>query len=152
MKFKGKILSLLIVASLVVSSMFSVGLAANYSDVDESSSYYQSISLLSALGLLKGYEDNTFKPDGDITRAEFAAVVVRAKGQEETAQSSQGDTIFEDVPGNFWGSGYINVATSLGIINGYGDGKFGPDDKVTYEQAVKMVVCALRYEPLALTK
>jgi hypothetical protein len=53
MKFKGKILSLLIVASLVVSSMFSVGLAANYSDVDESSSYYQSISLLSALGLLK---------------------------------------------------------------------------------------------------
>ncbi len=152
MKFKGKILSLLIVASLVVSSMFSVGLAANYSDVDESSSYYQSISLLSALGLLKGYEDNTFKPDGDITRAEFAAVVVRAKGQEETAQSSQGDTIFEDVPGNFWGSGYINVATSLGIINGYGDGKFGPDDKVTYEQAVKMVVCALGYEPLALSK
>ncbi|NLB80415.1 MAG: S-layer homology domain-containing protein, partial [Clostridiaceae bacterium] len=152
MKLKARILSLILATVLMLIGTGTTAFAANYSDVAEDSSYFQSISLLSALGLLKGYEDNTFKPDGDITRAEFAAVVVRALGQEDTAQSSIGQTQFNDVASDFWGSGYINVATNFGVINGYGDGNFGPQDNVTYEQAVKMVVCALGYEPLALSK
>lgn len=156
MKVRSRVLSLLLAITL---TFLSVGIittttaaAAGYSDVEENASYYQAVSLLSALGLLKGYEDGSFKPEGDITRAEFAAVVVRALGQEGTAESSKGATQFNDVAADFWGSGYINIATTLGIINGYGDGNFGPQDNVTYEQAVKMVVCALGYEVLALNK
>ncbi|MCK9478131.1 MAG: S-layer homology domain-containing protein [Firmicutes bacterium] len=152
MKVRVRVMSMLLAIMFVFFGIGVTSTAATYSDVKETSNYYQAVSLLSALGLLKGYEDGDFRPEGEITRAEFAAVVVRALGQEETSQSSQGATQFVDVANDFWGSGYINVATNFGIINGYGDGNFGPDDKVTYEQAVKMVVCALGYEPLALGK
>lgn len=73
-------------------------------------------------------------------------------GYESQAESSSGSTVFTDVPANHWASGYINVAQQMGIINGYGGGLFGPEDKVTYEQAVKMVVCALGYDLVAQGK
>ncbi|OQB13249.1 MAG: Surface layer protein precursor [Firmicutes bacterium ADurb.Bin193] len=152
MKLKSRLLSLILAATLVVGGFVTVGSAATFSDVDETKSYATAVSFLAALKLLKGYDGGTFKPDGDITRTEFAAVIVRALGQEPSATASMGKTQFTDVADDHWGSGYINVASSLGIINGFGDGTFGPEALVTYEQAVKMVVCALGYESLALSK
>ncbi len=151
MGFKSRIMSLLLATVLVITSFGSVAIAGSFSDVAADKSYASAISVLSALKLLKGYEDGSFRPEGDITRTEFAAVIVRALGQEDSATASTGKTAFDDVPADFWGSGYINVATSLGIIKGFGDGNFGPDQNVTYEQAVKMTVCALGYEQLAFS-
>lgn len=150
MRVKSKLISLVLALTLLIGSIGTVGYASAFSDVESSRNYSGAVSLLAALKLLEGYEDGTFRPDGDITRAEFATVVVRALGQGESAISAAGQTQFNDVAADFWGSGYINVASTLGIVNGYGDGNFGPNDKVTYEQAVKMMVCALGYEALAL--
>lgn len=149
MKFKSKLVSLVLALTMVLGSIGTIGFATTFSDVDSSKSYASAVSLLAALELLKGDGDGTFRPEGDITRAEFATVVVRTLGQEESAQAAAGQYTFDDVPTDSWASGFISVASTLGIISGYGDGNFGPEDNVTYEQAVKMLVCALGYEPMA---
>lgn len=137
---------------LAFSMMFSVVAFANYADVDADADYAGAVELLSALGILQGDDLGNFNPDNTITRAEYAAVVCRALGLENAANGAKGATQFTDVAADHWASGYINLATQNGIINGYGDGTFGPEDKVTYEQAVKMLVCALGFEPMAATK
>lgn len=137
---------------LAFSMMFSVVAFANYADVAADADYAGAVELLSALGILQGDDLGNFNPDNTITRAEFAAVVCRALGLENAANGAKGATQFTDVAADHWASGYINLATQNGIINGYGDGTFGPEDKVTYEQAVKMLVCALGFEPMAATK
>lgn len=149
MKFKSKLVSLVLALAMLLGSMGTIGFANTFSDVDSSKSYASAVSLLAALELLKGDGDGTFRPEGDITRAEFATVVVRTLGQDEAAQAAAGQYTFDDVPTDSWASGFISVASTLGIISGYGDGNFGPNDNVTYEQAVKMLVCALGYEPMA---
>lgn len=120
-----------------------------FNDVPQGSEYVESIETLTSLGLLKGYEDGTFKPQGTITRAEFATVIVRAKG---LGDPSPVNTIFTDVPSTHWASGYIKFAADLEIVKGFGDGIFKPDAPVTYEQAVKMIVASLGYEPLSIHK
>ncbi len=137
---------------LAFSMMFSVVAFANYADVDANADYAGAVELLSALDIIKGDDLGNFNPDNTITRAEYAAIVCRALGLENAANGAKGATRFVDVAADHWASGYINLATQNGIINGYGDGNFGPEDKVTYEQAVKMLVCALGFEPMAATK
>lgn len=105
--------------------------------------------LLQNLNILKGDESGNLNLTGDVTRAEFATFVVRMIGQEEVALATAGKQIFDDVAADHWGNGYIDVAYNAGIILGYGDGNFGPESPVTYEQAVKMIVCALGYGDLA---
>ena len=145
MKNLSKALALFVVVAMMLTSVMSV---AAFTDVDNGSTYARAINVDTALGLLNGYPDGTFQPEGSITRAEFAAVVVRMLGQEAQAAGSAAVTPYADVAADHWAAGYINIATQLGIINGYGDGNFGPEDPVLYEQAVKMVVIALGYGPV----
>lgn len=105
----------------------------------------EAAALLQSLNILKGDESGNLNLTGDVTRAEFATFVVRMIGQEEVALASAGKQIFDDVAADHWGNGYIDVAYNAGIILGYGDGNFGPEAPVTYEQAIKMIVCALGY-------
>ncbi|MBO4953945.1 MAG: S-layer homology domain-containing protein, partial [Clostridia bacterium] len=105
----------------------------------------EAAALLQSLNVLKGDESGNLNLTGDVTRAEFATFVVRMIGQEEVALASAGKQIFDDVAADHWGNGYIDVAYNAKIIQGYGDGNFGPDAPVTYEQAIKMIVCALGY-------
>ncbi len=148
MKNLKKVLALV----LAFSMMLSVVAFASYNDVDADADYAGAVELLSALNIIKGDDLGNFNPDNTITRAEFAAIVCRAKGLENAAEGAKGVTAFVDVAADHWAAGYINLATQNGIINGYGDGNFGPEDKVTYEQAVKMLVCALGFEPMAANK
>ena len=144
MKNLKKIAALVIVLAMALST---VSFAA-YTDVAVDASYNEAVTVMSALGLLKGYEDGSFGPDKTITRAEFAAVVVRMLGMEDAAAGAATATNFTDVPASHWAAGYVKIANQKEIILGYGDGTFGPDDEVTYEQAIKMLVCALGYAPM----
>ncbi len=114
----------------------------------EGTDFEEAAARLGALGIMKG-DDAGFRPNDSIKRSEFAAVVVRALGYEDAVKAAAGTTAFADVEANHWAAGYINVASGLNIINGYGNGNFGPDDNVTYEQAVTMIVRALDYEEVA---
>ena len=136
-----------LVLSLVMVLTFATpSFAADQSDV-EGTKYSQAVERLSSLGIMTGYDDGTFKPDNNITRAEFAAMAVRALGLESTAKSSNGTTQFKDVAAGQWFTGYINIAAAKGIVKGYGDGTFNPNSNVTYGEAITMLVRVLGYEP-----
>ena len=89
--------------------------------------------------ILTGYTDGTFNPDANITRAEFAAIVVRALGLEE----GMGTNAFSDISDTAWYCGYIETAAAYQIITGYEDRTFRPNDKITREQAMVMVARAM---------
>jgi len=145
MKNLKKVLALVVALTMVLGT---VGFAA-YTDVAEDAGEYTAVSTLSSLSILTGYEDGSFKPDGDITRAEFATVVCRALGAKVSGSAVTG---FTDVPADHWASAYIAYCAGAGIVNGMGDGTFAPSANVTVEQAVKMLVVALGYEPMAAAK
>ena len=140
-----KVIALVCVFALALTT---VAFGATYSDVAEDSAYYEAVETLNKLGIVNGYEDGTFKPEDGVTRAEMAKLIACIQGYGETAKGSA-NTGFTDVPASYWASGYIANAAGMGIINGYGDGTFGPEDPVLYEQAVKMVMATLGYTPFA---
>ena len=144
MKNLNKVLAMLVVFMMMLST---VAFASSFSDVADTSSYSTAIEVGVDLGLFKGYEDGTFKPEGEITRAEFAAIIVRLLGQEAQAEGAKAATQFIDVPADHWAAGYVNIAVQAGVINGYGNGNFGPEDLVEYQDAITMMVRALGYEP-----
>ena len=105
--------------------------------------YEDSISRVCAVGIMGDVEDGDFRPDDNITRAEFTTVTVRMLGMFNL---SGADTSFSDVENSHWASGCIKVASDLGLVNGRGNGVFSPEDNVTYNEAVKIIVCALGRE------
>ena len=144
------------VAALLVFVMV-IGTVAFAAPVPEDvigTQYEEAVTTLAALDILEGRDTGEFDPEGDITRAEFAAVAIRALGLEESVPAAAYEpTAFTDCGSDVqWAWGYINLASKQGIINGYGDGTFGPTDPVTYEQAVAMLVRILGYEVFAQQK
>lgn len=96
------------------------------------------IDRLVGMGAISGYPDGTFRPDSKITRAEFATVLVKAFNL-----SRQSGKVFNDTAGH-WAKDFIATAAANGIVNGYSDTQFGPDDNITREQMAVMVIKAAR--------
>jgi hypothetical protein len=99
------------------------------------------IEKLLELGAVGGYPDGTLRPDFTVTRAEFATVLVKASKLE----ARQGK-VFADTVGH-WAKDAVATASAWGIISGYSDDEFGPDDPVTREQMAVMVAKALKLSP-----
>ena len=97
------------------------------------------IETLSARGIINGMGDGTFVPNATMTRAQFAAIVVRALGLEPVKKG-----VFSDVDGNEWYAAYIDTANAYGIVNGVGDGKFNPAGTITRQEAATMVARAAK--------
>lgn len=100
------------------------------------------VELLQKYSILDGYPDGTFKPTNPITRAEFSKIVVTAG---DLFLLIDNDISFQDTK-NHWAEEYICLAKYFGIVNGISAEKFAPNANVTYEQALKMIVCLLGYE------
>jgi len=140
-----KVLSFVLVLSLVLGS-FGMAFAAPLSDV-AGKKCEDAVNVLTNLGVVSGYPDGEYKPDQVVTRAEMAVIIVRALG---LADYATGTSSFSDMGGH-WSNPYVAYATSLGIIDGYPDGTFRPDNTVSYDEAAKMLVAALGYTPESLT-
>ena len=112
-----------------------------YSDVAYGKWYNNPISTMSALGIITGYPDGTFKPNKPITRAEFAAIAARF---DET-QSGKSAT-FSDVIGH-WAAKEIGIAYYNDWIKGYPDGTFKPDQNITRAEAMTMINRVLERKP-----
>jgi len=149
MKNLKKLFAVIVVVAML-ATLAVPAFAAVPSDV-QGTEYENAVGRLVALGIITGRPDGSFAPDETITRAEFAAVVVRSLGYDTAAAAAKGQTKFSDVAADFWAAGYINLANSLGIINGRPDGTFGANDPVRFEEAITMIVRALGYEPKAKT-
>ena len=92
------------------------------------------IEALAARGIIDGKSDGNFDPEGSMTRAEFATIVVRALGLTPAANDT-----FTDVPASSWYAPYVGTASSFGLINGVGGGRFNPDGTITRQEAAVMV-------------
>ncbi|OPA79120.1 hypothetical protein BVG16_08455 [Paenibacillus selenitireducens] len=115
-----------------------------FKDMPSSSAYSESIQMLANRTIINGLPDGTFKPDSKVTRAEFAAMLGKALGITTTA-SSNGKTIFKDVQQNSWYSNYVKAAVEAGIIAGYEDGSFKPNQTISHQEMVAMLVKAVHY-------
>jgi hypothetical protein len=138
------------VAALAMAASSFVAMAATYPDVTADSQYASAIEQLSALGIMEGFDDGTFKPDEKVTRAQMAKLVVGAKNMLAAAESNT-TVMFEDVaPGKAdWAIGYVATAANEGIINGTSATTFDPNATVTYAQATKMLVNACGFDAYA---
>lgn len=138
------------VAALAMAASSFVAMAATYPDVTADSKYYSAIEQLSAMGIIDGFDDGTFKPDEKVTRAQMAKLVIGAKNLLADAEGNT-RVIFDDVAAgkSEWAIGYVAEAYEEEIINGTSDTTFDPDATVTYMQAMKMLVNAAGYESWA---
>lgn len=139
-----KLTSILIAAAIAVGAM---PVFAAFSDVSETDASYHAITELELLNIVDGDGKGNFRPKENLTRAEFVKLVVAALGEDNLAQSFN-KTRFKDCE-NHWAAGYIETGVTDGFINGYSDEEFGPEDTVTYAQAVKMLVAAIGYATYA---
>lgn len=107
----------------------------------------EAIVKLLDLGVISGFPDGTIRPDHLITRAEFSVIAVRALELESEAERAMGATDFHDAAAGAWYTGYVNVATDHGIIQGYPDGSFGPNRNLTNNEAITILVRLLGLGP-----
>ena len=143
-KFLAVALALAMTLSLMVTA------SAGFTDADKiDSQYAESVAVLNGLGVFKGYNDGSFNPQGDITRAEVAAIIYRiTTGDVEDKQAAlyAGSAQFSDVPATEWYAGYVGFCANAGYVNGYEDGTFRPTGKVTGFEALAMVLRAIGYD------
>lgn len=101
---------------------------------------------LQKYGIIEGDPNGDFRPYTTITRAEMAKVLCKVLGLSKT---DNGNSTFSDMTSEHWAYGYVEAAYASGLIDGNDDGTFAPDNDVKFSEAVKMIVTALGYKPLA---
>lgn len=135
--------SLAILATML--GITSCVLAKEFADV-KGTKYEEAVHILTELNIVNGYDDGTYLPENQVKRVEMAKLIVVAMGKENDAKLLEGKTKFSDIQSKHsWATGYINLASNLGIITGYPDGSFRPDDPISYVEASKMLLSALNY-------
>lgn len=110
------------------------GESLNFTDLVPGAWYLEPVNAMSAEGIISGYTDNTFRPNNQITRAEFVTMIMQYTGMSEVESVP-----FADVQEGAWYSDYISAAYGAGYINGYEDGTFRPDSSITRAEAVKII-------------
>ena len=145
---KKRILTWLLAVGMLASLLTVPAGAANATRFSDVADNYTAtaIETLRLMGVLDGYSDGTFRPNAALTRAQFCKMAVYAMdGSSELGRYST-VTIFPDVKPSFWASSYINMAAKKGIIAGFADGKFKPNQTVTAGQAVTILMRGLGYK------
>ena len=113
----------------------------SYNDVKDGDWFCCAVSTLSKMGIIKGYEDGSFKPNDPISRAEFAAIAARFDPDGDKTPAS-----FADVTSH-WAKDEISIAANHGWIKGYEDGSFKPDQKITRAETMTLVNRVLKRLP-----
>lgn len=125
--------------------------AMAYPDVDESHWAYPQINILTEKGVIVGYPDGTFKPDENVTRAEFAAMAIRALGQEHTKVVQP--VHFTDIDESHWAYSDIQKALYFDLVSCDKNGElFRPDDSVSRAESLTVAVNALTTETITMAK
>lgn len=119
-----------------------------YTDLYPSSYYYKSVVNLSDKGVIGGFPDGSFKPNQTVTRAQLAVMLVNANNK---STSTGIGAYFTDVPRSHWAYSFISAASNAGYLSGYPDGSFKPENQVSYNEALTMIVASLGYTMKDLT-
>ena len=141
-KFLSLVLALVMTMSLVTISAGAKDFDDN-GDID----YKEAVDVISALGIVDGYSDGSFRPDGSLTRGAAAKIICNLILGPTTASALSATTApFKDVPTTNVFAGYITYCAQQGIIGGYGDGTFRPSGTLTGNAFMKMLLGALGYD------
>ena len=115
----------------------------DFSDVSVDKWYNNAVSTLCNMGVIGGYADGTFRPDAPISRAEFAKIAVSFTQNNGSAVYNY----FTDVKTTDWFAPYVTAAKDAGRIEGYSDGSFKPESKITRAEACAIVNRTLGRKP-----
>ena len=144
-KLLAMVLALVMTLSLAVSAN-----AAFKDDKSISDDYAESVAVLNGMGVFKGYEDGSFKPEGNITRAEVATIIYRIYTADVAKNDKSGlyatYNKFSDMAGAGWAQGYIGYCANASLVKGYPDGTFKPSGKVTGYEVLAMILRAVGYD------
>ena len=113
-----------------------------FRDVHESDPFYDDVKFVCQRGIMNGVADDLFDPDGSLTRGMIVTVLYRMEGKPAVP----GVKIFTDVPSGEWYSDAVEWAATAGIVNGYGDGTYGPKDELTREQLAAILYRYAQYK------
>jgi S-layer homology domain len=132
---KQQLLTLAVLTSLAGAPL--VAMAATFTDV-QGSWAASAITQLSQEGIIGGYPDGQFRPDNNITRAEFSTVLKKALN----LQTSSNASMFTDVPSSNWAAPAIEAVRSTGLVSGYPNQMFMPNKNITRAEAASVIVNA----------
>ena len=136
--------------ALVMTLSLAVSASAFKDDKDVSADYAEAVAVLNGMDVFKGYEDGSFKPQGNITRAEVATIIYRiytgdvAKNDKSGLYSTYNK--FSDMTGAGWAAGYIGYCANAELVKGYPDGTFKPSGNVTGYEVLAMILRAVGYD------
>ena len=142
MKNLKKVLAL-VLAFACAFTMFAGAAFTDQADIKVKSDV---VDTLVSLGVIEGFEDGSFQPNGTVTRAQMAKMIyVLRTGNSDASAYNDDKTSFTDI-GSHWARGYIKYCQSLGIIAGKSNTKFVPNEKVSAQEAAKMLLVTLGYD------
>lgn len=112
-----------------------------FGDLDSGAWYHDGVHYCLEKGLMQGFSDGLFRPDGETTRAQLAMILWRLEGSPAVETAPE----FDDVDPDAWYIGAVRWASAEGVVRGFGDGRFAPDEAVTREQMAAILCrCAAR--------
>ena len=133
----------LVLAFACAFTMFAGAAFTDQADIKVDS---EVVDTLVSLGVIEGFENGSFQPNGTVTRAQMAKMIyVLRTGNSDASAYNNDKTTFTDINGH-WAAGYIKYCQSLNIIAGKSNTKFCPNDKVTTQEAAKMLLVTLGYD------
>ena len=143
-KLLAMVLALVMTMSLVVSA------SAVKADEKINEDYAEAVAVLNGMGVFKGYEDGSFKPENKITRAEVATIIYRIYTKDVAKNDKSGlyasYNKFTDMAGAGWAAGYIGYCANAELVKGYPDGTFKPSGNVTGYEVLAMILRAVGYD------
>ena len=141
---------LAMVLALVMTLSLAVSANAVKADEKINEDYAEAVAVLNGMGVFKGYEDGSFKPENNITRAEVATIIYRiytgdvAKNDKSGLYASYNK--FTDMAGAGWAAGYIGYCSNAELVKGYPNGTFQPSGNITGYEVLAMILRAVGYD------
>ncbi|MBS3908052.1 MAG: N-acetylmuramoyl-L-alanine amidase [Actinobacteria bacterium] len=126
--------ALLLVLSLIFA--FALPAHASFSDLSGNDEYYNAVVDLTSKNIISGFPDGTYRPLDPLTRAQMAKLICLAK---QYPQPTAAADVFKDVPFDHWGTDYIKASSAAGIVRGYTDGTFKPEQRITRAELARML-------------
>lgn len=147
-QFSGKKITFLLITVLLIQTAQTA--FANFIDVQTSHKNFEAINFLQQEGILKGYNDSSFKPEKSVTRAEFLKIIIEGSSLKTDETKA---IPFKDVNEKDWYYPYVQKAYHEKFISGYEDGTFKPDQTINKVEALKILALVQNWKlPPKLSK
>lgn len=138
-----KFVTLLLAITLILPSYA----ISAFDDVPLDAPYAKSVERLVQYGIFSGNPDGTFEPHASLTRAQMAKISTIVFGLDSLAAANYGTSLYSDIDGSYWASGYVNVAAKNNLILGYPNGTYAPEKPLTFAETVTIILRLLGYTP-----